>query len=60
MFIGYAVWVTFTIGVLMSMDAMECFLHTLRLHWVEFQGKFYKGQGYRFSPFSFASALSKQ
>ena len=34
--IGYFLWVTFTIGVLMSMDVMECFLHTLRLHWVEF------------------------
>lgn len=26
------VWVTF--GVLMCMDTMECFLHSLRLHWV--------------------------
>lgn len=34
--IGYFMWVSFTIGVLMSMDVMECFLHTLRLHWVEF------------------------
>jgi V-type H+-transporting ATPase subunit a len=52
-FIGFVVWVNFTIGVLMLMDVMECFLHTLRLHWVEFQSKFYKGQGYSFKPLCF-------
>lgn len=25
-----------TFGVIMIMDSMECFLHALRLHWVEF------------------------
>ena len=57
--IGYFMWVSFTFGVLMSMDVMECFLHTLRLHWVEFQNKFYKGQGYRFVPFNYDSVLKE-
>lgn len=58
-FIGYFMWVSFTFGVLMSMDVMECFLHTLRLHWVEFQNKFYKGQGYKFVPFSYEQTLKE-
>jgi len=36
LFIGYALWIHVTLGVIMCMDMMECFLHALRLQWVEF------------------------
>lgn len=41
-----------TAGVVMFMDCLECFLHALRLHWVEFQNKFFKGGGVLFVPFN--------
>lgn len=46
-----------TVGVLMIMDLMECFLHALRLHWVEFQNKFYSGEGKRFISYSFTGLV---
>jgi len=42
---GYAAWFMATFAVLLCMDTMECVLHALRLHWVEFQNKFYHAEG---------------
>ena len=49
--IGYVFFFGATFAVIMCMDSMECFLHGLRLHWVEFQNKFFKGDGIMFVPF---------
>jgi V-type H+-transporting ATPase subunit a len=56
-YIGFAVFAGVTLGVLLMMDVLECFLHSLRLHWVEFQGKFFKADGVRFTPYSFKQLI---
>ena len=58
-FVGYFVLANMTIFVLIGMDFMECFLHTLRLHWVEFQNKFYYADGYLFQPYSFKRIIQE-
>lgn len=51
--LSFTVFASVTFMVLMCMDSLECILHAVRLHWVEFQNKFYKADGYAFETFNF-------
>jgi len=52
---AFAAWAVMSFIVLMVMENLSSFLHALRLQWVEFQNKFYYGDGQKYTPFTYAS-----
>ena len=53
MMFGFVILYHITLIILMGIDLIECAFHSLRLHWIEFQRKFFYADGYLFTPFCF-------
>lgn len=46
-------WLLGTLIIMIGLEGLSAVLHSLRLNWIEFGSKFYKGDGYKFTPLQF-------
>jgi len=49
-----------TVFLIMMLEGLIIFLHTVRLHWVEWFSKFYKGEGIEYKPFKLIQKYTYQ
>ena len=52
--VGWTMWAAFTFLLILCFESLLSFIHTLRLHWVEWFLKFYSGTGIEYRPFTIA------
>ena len=52
--VGIVMWVFITLLLILTLEGLLSFIHTLRLHWVEWFLKFYSGTGVLYQPFAFS------